>query len=130
MNMMFRSNAVACLVCVGFAAASAPQVIVPPRPIDIVEPVYPEAARAHAIDGTAEFRATVNTDGTVASVSILNVPRPGLGFEQAVEQAVRSWRFAAGTLDGAPVVGSYVGRMRFVLQSVLSGEMIYPVRSR
>lgn len=106
------------------------QVVTQPKLLEGSDPAYPDTARAYGIDGIAGFRATVSPEGTVTSVSLLFVPRSNLGFEDAVEQAVRKWRFAPAMLDGKPVIGSYVGQIRFVLPTTIKGEAMYPRRSR
>ena len=50
------------------------QPITEPKPLEMVEPEYPEAALTSQIEGPASFRATVADDGTVTSVSVLSVP--------------------------------------------------------
>ena len=106
------------------------QVVTQPKPLEVIDPVYPDAARGYQIDGIAGFRATVSPEGAVTSVTVLSVPRSNLGFEAAIEQAVRTWRFTPATLDGKPVVGSYAGQIRFVLPTTIKGEVMYPRRSR
>jgi TonB family protein len=44
--------------------------------------VYPPAASRAGVEGTVEFNAAVNIDGTVAEVDIVSVPSPNVGFEE------------------------------------------------
>ena len=84
---MARTTLMLCLTAVVAVAGARAQVLIPPKPIEVVGPVYPDAARDYGIDGVADVRVTVNADGSVASIAVLSVPRPNLGFEEAVEQA-------------------------------------------
>jgi TonB family protein len=92
------------------------------------QPTYPAAARAATVEGDVQFRATITPDGTVESVAILRVPQSNLGFEAAVEDAVRQWRFQPAMRDGTPVSAIYVGSVHFELS--LPREWIYPASSR
>jgi TonB family protein len=89
--------------------------------------VYPPAASRAGVEGTVEFNAAVNIDGTVAEVDIVSVPSPNVGFEESVREAVRHWRFAAATRDGTAVAGTYHGTVQF--QLAIPGEWMYPVSS-
>src|SRR4051794_30081964 len=59
------------------------------------QPAYPPAATRAGAEGAVEFQASINADGTVGPIDIISVPSPGVGFEEAVRDAVRQWRFAA-----------------------------------
>lgn len=63
-------------------------------------------------------------DGTVTADRVLRVPRDGLGFDAAVEQAVRQWSFQPATVDGKLIAGSYSGAFRFVMPATFIGEVM------
>ena len=74
-----------------------------PRLTRRVAPIYPAAARRMRVRGVVRLQALVGTDGTVEELRILQIPREGLGFERAVEDAVTKWRFEPATRNGVPV---------------------------
>ncbi len=75
------------------------------RPVMIhqVEPKYPPIAREMRLGGEVEVDALVGIDGTVEEVRVVNVSRPGIGFEGATEEAVRQWRYKPATKNGVRV---------------------------
>lgn len=79
-----------------------------PTSVYRVTPVYPEAAKGHAVDAVVTLRVTVGPAGEVAKVETLrtrlstdgdiNDPafwasQPSRVFAQAAEDALRQWRF-------------------------------------
>src|SRR5262245_10884128 len=114
-RMATRALAIATTLAFGLADPASTQVSTPAKPVTTVEPDYPEAALLYGIDGLAGFVATVDADGSVSRVRVLTVPRQNLGFEDALEQAVRQWRFEPATVEGKPVMSSYPGSVRFVM---------------
>ncbi len=79
-------------------------------------PDYPEEARQKMIVGDVVFRAEINADGTVKSVSTIRVPEKNLGFEESIESTVKSWTFEPATENGQPAAGTYVGKVGFSLR--------------
>lgn len=69
-----------------------------------------------AVAGTVAFRATVTPEGNVASVHVLRVPHPGLGFEEATRDAVMTWRFEPGRAGGKAIESTFVGSAGFKLR--------------
>lgn len=90
-----------------------------------VGPTYPPAAAAAGVEGTAVYRAEVAATGKVQSVKVLDVPREGVGFEEAIERAVSTWRFVPASKDGLAVAGTYEGSHDFA--PILEGEVVFPV---
>jgi TonB family protein len=90
-------------------------------------PAYPPAATRAGVEGTVEFTASVDADGTVTAVDVLHVPAPDLGFEDSVRAAVRQWRFAAATRAGSVVAGTYHGSVNFQLAD--PGEWMFSASS-
>ncbi|MFQ5791387.1 MAG: energy transducer TonB, partial [Acidobacteriota bacterium] len=96
--------------------ALALQETVPARPQDgNPAPEYPEEATRAMVTGPVTFAAQVDAAGKVMSVRVVNVPRPGLGFEEAVIDAVKRWRFDPGRRAGEAVSSLFVGRVGFQL---------------
>lgn len=77
--------------------------VTPPRLIYKVQPKYPEAARAAAIQGAVELEIIVTAAGSVTNVTVLKVPSKEMGFEAAATDAVLRWRFLPGSFRGTPV---------------------------
>jgi protein TonB len=92
----------------------------PPRPYQIVEvttppvaihrsmPAYPEEARKQGIDMVVVVKFVVTETGDVEDIQILS-GHPTL--DRAVIDALRTWRFTPGTLDGKVV--RVVRKMKF-----------------
>lgn len=58
-----------------------------------VDPVYPDLARKMNMTGTVKVEITIGTDGSVKDVKTLG-GNPVL--VQAVEEAVKQWKYASG----------------------------------
>jgi protein TonB len=80
------------------ALALAPSAHAEIKPIKRVEPVYPPEAVRAGTSGFVEVEFTVDANGKVASVSVLNA-KPARTFESAAVKAVKQWQFAPGA-DG------------------------------
>jgi protein TonB len=65
-----------------------------------VNPAYPPAAQAAQVEGSVVLEATVNKDGRVESVRVLN-GNPLL--QSAAADAVKQWRYEPLLLHGVPV---------------------------
>jgi len=59
-----------------------------------VAPVYPEIAKRMRIGGAVKVEATVDAEGRVIDVKTVNGNRM---LSPAAEDAVRKWKFVAGT---------------------------------
>ena len=60
------------------------------------------------ITGDVFFDAAVDARGRVKSVDILRVPREDMGFEEAVKNAVQTWRFDPARRNGHPIDSVYL----------------------
>lgn len=97
-------------------ASSPGQRLVPPRLVErTVLPEYPSTARSIGLEGEVTFQARIDQTGLVAGVSILQVPAPRAGFEEAVTTAVAQWRFEPARLGDETVVSTHVDRFSFTL---------------
>lgn len=88
----------------------------PPRQMVRTPPVYPYRARSRNLEGEVQIKLLVRADGTVASVTILNATPKGV-FESAVKEAVPSWKFTPGKIDGRAVPSWVVTTVVFVLSN-------------
>ncbi|SKA22107.1 energy transducer TonB [Novilysobacter spongiicola] len=60
-----------------------------------MEPRYPPEAARSGVEGFVEVEFTVDAEGKVESVSVVNA-RPSRTFESAAVSAVKKWTFAPG----------------------------------
>jgi TonB family protein len=86
----------------GVPEASPPPAasVVPPEPIAGDEAVYPEAARAAGIEGKVVLRLSIDAEGRVTSVDLIETP--GHGLESAAAAAAMTLRFRPALRDGVP----------------------------
>ncbi len=71
-----------------------------PTRIQVVEPVYPQAARAAGVQGVVILELVIGTDGAVSNARVLRSIPP---LDQAALDAVRQWRYEPTLLNGVPV---------------------------
>lgn len=99
-----------------------------PRPLpDNPFPQYPDQALNISVDvgGDVVFLAIVTVEGRVESVRVQDVPAEGVGFEDAVRDAVMRWLFEPARTDGIPRASVYVGRITFTRQLPYTHARIY-----
>jgi protein TonB len=77
-------------------------------------PRYPANAMRSGQEGWVELQFTVDTDGSVQNVLVLN-SQPRHVFDRAAIEAVSRWRFQPGTQDGAPRTALLMRRIQFKL---------------
>jgi protein TonB len=77
-----------------------------------IEPTYPAAALARKVSGWVDLEFTVQKDGTVANIQIVNA-QPGGMFDDAARSALSRWRFEPVQRDGATVEQRAKMRLRF-----------------
>ena len=78
-----------------------------------IEPEYTEEARRAKLQGTVLLRIEVNERGQPQNLRIRQ--SLGLGLDERAVDAVKRWRFRAGTADGKPVVTEAVVEVNFRL---------------
>ena len=105
--------------------STTPPTLLPTRS----SPVYPRLARNAKVEGLVRFRAAVSAEGAVEEVEILEVPKEGLGFEEAVREVLTYWRFEPARTDGVAVRGEYEGQFEFFLTYPMSKARMYPIAS-
>jgi TonB family protein len=71
-----------------------------PRVIHRVEPRY-EKCKDITLSGVPVLEAVIDVDGRVRDVHLIRAVHPCI--DQSVVEAVKQWRFEAGTLNGRPV---------------------------
>ncbi len=71
----------------------------PPKLIKQVDPVYPEDARKQGIEGTVILEVTIDVEGKVKDVKVLeSIP----ALDQAAVDAVKQWVYEPKIIDGKP----------------------------
>jgi protein TonB len=98
-------------------ANSAPEVrqggvIVQPKLIFSVPPVYPALAKQAGVEGDVEIQAQIGISGNVTSMKVISGPSLLRG---AAMDALRRWRYLPAKLDGKPIAQPYVVTIRFRL---------------
>ena len=92
------------------------QGVVAPRVISSVQPSYTEAAMRARIEGTVVLGAVVQTDGTVAAITIVRSLDSTNGLDEQAINALKQWKFEPGTLKGKPVAVRVRVEMEFNLR--------------
>ncbi len=87
----------------------------PPRPLSQLRPVYPSVARTRRFEGWVTLLFTVQADGSVAEVAVVEAQPPDV-FDSAAVRAVQRWRFSPGTRDGKSVAVRVRQTIRFELE--------------
>lgn len=91
----FFATLLACVVCFVSPSASAQRIVQPReglRPATMVEPAYTDADRAAGIQGEVVVGGTVQTDGTIANVVVVESSRSSV-LDEASVAALRQWTF-------------------------------------
>lgn len=73
------------------------------RPISQTAPKKPKKAESAGVGGLVRCMLTVGEDGRVVDIQFLEVPGGGYGFEEAVKEAVSTWRYQPAKVGGIPV---------------------------
>jgi protein TonB len=71
-------------------------------PIVKVNPIYPPRAAGRGIEGYVLVEYTVNRDGTVRDVTIIDAEPPGV-FNRAAVSAAQRYIYKPRVIDGTPV---------------------------
>ena len=74
--------------------------ILPPKKVVHVAPIYPPIALAAGRPGMVILQAVISEDGSVREVKVL---RSDPLFDQAAMDAVKQWRFTTPMLNGQPI---------------------------
>jgi len=74
----------------------------PPSPLHVTQPEYPQNALAKRTQGTVTVAFTIKPDGSTTDVHVVDSQPSGV-FDHAATEAVRQWRFNPATTDGIPV---------------------------
>jgi TonB family protein len=78
----------------------------------IVAPAMPQVARDNGLSGFVELNFTIQPDGSVTDVQVVNAEPLGL-FEASAIKALSQWRYEPVLLNGEPVAKLAMIRMKF-----------------
>ncbi len=84
-------------------------------PLNDVRPEYPYRARQQGIEGHIKLAFTINPQGRVENIRVLEAS-PRNVFDREARRAAARWRFAPRTENGAPVSREAVKTLHFRLQ--------------
>ena len=85
--------------------------------------VYPKHAKLYGLEGFVTIVVTINVDGIVEDISVLN--DLGLGTKEAAIDAVKASRFLPGEKDGKQVKSKVLFKIPFML----NGKILYATPS-
>ncbi len=94
---------------------------VTPAPIQIRQPVYPQVALVHGIEGAVTIEFGVAADGSVQDMRVVSAEPAGT-FDQAALQAMRGWKYA--TIAAASPRRRYRQTMAFTLNATHVPKML------
>jgi len=80
-----------------------------------VAPKYPRSAQRRAVSGWVELEFTVDIEGSVTKVSVVN-SEPGITFVNAAVKAVENWEFEPVVENGVAVSKLAAVRMMFAVE--------------
>jgi protein TonB len=80
-----------------------------------VPPEYPASARAAGTSGWVALEFDVETDGSVANITVLG-SEPKDVFDKAAVAAAHKWRYRPAVRDGHPIEQRAQMRIRFTLR--------------
>lgn len=86
----------------------------PPRPTYQAPMEYPKSARSRGVEGYVVLSLLISATGEIEKVQVLEAQPSGV-FEDAAQQAVRSWRFEPAQYQGRNVKVWARQRVRFDL---------------
>jgi protein TonB len=90
--------------------------IIDARAIDRGGLVYPERALDAGQAGYVDFTFTIEPDGSVGNLKMVEEVPSGYGFAAAAEKAFPKWRFEPKLVDGKPVPAPARYRVSFLLK--------------
>lgn len=88
-------------------------VIVQPKLMHSVAPIYPTAARQSGIYGSVVINAQVDKSGNVASMKVISGPAT---LQSSAMTALKVWKYQPATLDGVPIATNITVTIKFQQQ--------------
>ena len=93
--------------------AAAPKPLEPPKLLEYVTAIYPEAAYAQGLEANVLAEIDIDAAGNVVDVRVIEPA--GNGFDEAAVAAMKRFRFAPALKDGVPIPARVTYQYRFFL---------------
>lgn len=90
--------------------------VTPGKPIKRVSPQFPACAEERGLSGVVDFAFTVEPDGSVGDIKLLQEVPAGFGFADAAKAVLPQWQYQPRLVDGKPV--AYAVTFRFSMRHV------------
>lgn len=90
-----------------------------PKPVKMVDPIYPKEASWNGIEGIVSLAIKVDEWGNVIGTCIV---RSVATLDQAAIDAVRQWKYEPLVIDGKPRKAIFIVAVRFLLKEGGSAE--------
>ncbi|HID44474.1 MAG TPA: energy transducer TonB [Chromatiaceae bacterium] len=84
-------------------------------PLVRIEPRYPSRAAMEGIEGWVKVGFTINPDGTVSNVRVIDA-NPRRIFNRAATRAIKKWRFRPKKINGKAVTQQGIQTLNFKLE--------------
>ncbi|HEY9126741.1 MAG TPA: M56 family metallopeptidase [Acidobacteriaceae bacterium] len=106
------SSALAWRIAISPGAGGSPMMADPPKRIHVkadvlqgnlisqVQPVYPQEAKEHRIEGKVTLKAIIGKEGAVEELMVQDGPKE---LQQSALDAVRQWKYRPYLLNGNPI---------------------------
>jgi hypothetical protein len=78
----------------------------PKRLAKVVKPDYPLCAELRHLSGIVDFQFTLEADGSVGDLKLLQEVPAGFGFAEAAIAVFPKWQFLPKLVDGKPVAST------------------------
>jgi protein TonB len=95
------------------APVAAPRIVQDAKLISAARAVYPEAAKAAAVQGSVTVAANVDATGKVTGARALNGP---MLLRQAAVDSVKQWKYSPALVDGKPAASLVTVSVEFKLK--------------
>jgi TonB family protein len=86
----------------------------PPKPIYHINPIYPEHCKKEMIQGMVTLEITIDKEGKVGRIKVLNSPHPDLS--QAAIDAIKQWKYEMVIRDGKRVPAVFPVTIHFKIK--------------
>jgi len=83
------------------------------RPVKYVSTHYPVCAEGREVPGVVDFTLTIEPDGSVADLQVIQEVPAGFGFAKSGLDALPGWKFEPKLVDGKPVASKAVIRLNW-----------------
>lgn len=86
----------------------------PPKPVYHINPIYPEHCKQEMIQGMVTLEITIDKEGKVGRIKVLNSPHPDLS--QAAINAIKQWKYEMVIREGKRVPAVFPVTVHFKIK--------------